>query len=83
MMDDPGKKKEPGELPPTCSCGRDPFADLPPELRPKQVRNIGGLRQVVCLGCGLKYWTNRAADVCMDCEKKSLTSSMTDSETRS
>jgi hypothetical protein len=77
-MDDPKKKIDPGELPPTCSCGRDLFADLPPELRPKQLPNIGGLRQVICPGCGLKYWTNRATDVCMDCEKKGLRPLATD-----
>lgn len=27
------------------------------------------LRKVTCPGCGLVYWTNRATDLCMDCEK--------------
>jgi hypothetical protein len=38
----------------------DGFAALPPELR---------LRQAICPGCGLAYWTNRSTDLCMECEK--------------
>ena len=52
-----------------CACSRDPFASLPPEMRPhKDV--MSGLRKVVCPVCGLNYWTNRDTDVCSDCEKK-------------
>jgi hypothetical protein len=51
---------------------QDPFADLPPELRPRQVQKIGGLRKVTYPGCGLVYWTNRATDLCVECEKKGV-----------
>jgi hypothetical protein len=57
---------------PICSCVNDPFADLPPELRPKPVEKFGGLRKVTCPGCGLEYWTNRKGDLCIDCEKKGV-----------
>ena len=52
-----------------CTCNPDPFADLPPELRPAAGPRMGGLRQVTCPGCGLEYWTNRAGDLCIDCER--------------
>jgi small redox-active disulfide protein 2 len=52
-----------------CACQRDPFADLPPELRPHE-DTLGGLHQVTCPACGLEYWTNRSTDVCIDCERK-------------
>jgi len=52
-----------------CSCVKDGFADLPPELRPRE-RKPSSLRQVTCPGCGLVYWTNRATDLCMECERK-------------
>jgi small redox-active disulfide protein 2 len=52
-----------------CACSRDPFASLPPELRPHKDA-MSGLRKVVCPVCGLNYWTNRDTDVCSDCEKK-------------
>jgi len=52
-----------------CACNADPFAGLPPEMRPhKDV--MSGLRKVVCPVCGLNYWTNRDTDVCSDCERK-------------
>ena len=52
-----------------CACNADPFAGLPPELRPhKDV--MSGLRKVVCPVCGLNYWTNRSTDVCSACERK-------------
>jgi hypothetical protein len=57
---------------PVCSCVRDPFADLPPELRPQPKSRMGSLRQVTCPGCGLQYWTNRSTDLCPDCEKKGV-----------
>ena len=52
-----------------CACSRDPFAGLPPEMRPHK-DTMSGLRKVVCPICGLNYWTNRDTDVCSDCEKK-------------
>ena len=55
---------------PKCSCFQDPFADLPPELRPHQRTWMDDLRQVTCPGCGLQYWTNHETDLCADCEKK-------------
>jgi hypothetical protein len=55
---------------PICTCVKDPFADLPPDLRPKPVQKIGGLRKITCPGCGLVYMTNRKTDLCIDCEKK-------------
>jgi len=58
--------------PADCACVRDPFADLPPEMRPRRKPRMGNLRQVTCPGCGLKYWTNRSTDLCMDCEKKGV-----------
>jgi hypothetical protein len=63
-----------GDVPPSvCSCASDPFADLPPELRPWPKPRMGNLRQVTCPGCGLQYWTNRSTDLCPDCEKKGVT----------
>ncbi len=75
MMDDPDNLSalEQGESDDklfACSCMRDPFADLPPELRPKPQSLMGGLRKVTCPGCGLVHWTNRSTDLCMDCGKK-------------
>jgi small redox-active disulfide protein 2 len=52
-----------------CACSRDPFASLPPEMRPHKDA-MSGLRKVMCPSCGLNYWTNRDTDVCSDCEKK-------------
>ena len=52
------------------ACEPDPFAALPPELRPKPVQKIGDLRKVTCPACKLVYWTNRATDLCIDCDKK-------------
>lgn len=57
---------------PTCSCVRDPFIDLPPELRPRSTNKMGPLRKVTCPGCGMVYWTNRKTDLCIDCEKKGV-----------
>jgi len=58
--------------PADCACVRDPFADLPPELRPQRKPRMGNLRQVTCPGCGLRYWTNRSTDLCIECEKKGV-----------
>ncbi len=52
-----------------CTCVRDGFAALPPELRPRPKKK-SSLRQVTCPGCGLVYRTNRETDLCMECEKK-------------
>ena len=57
------------DKPAGCACSRDPFASLPPEMRPHKDA-MSGLRKVVCPVCGLNYWTNRDTDVCSDCEKK-------------
>ena len=61
---------------PGCSCVSDPYADLPPELRPKMPdsRKKGGIRKTTCPICGATYWTNRDTDVCLACEKKGVTS---------
>jgi len=64
---------EPDAAPrPSCICASDPFAALPPELRPKPEQKPSSLRQVTCPGCRLVYWTNRATDLCMECEKKGV-----------
>ena len=52
-----------------CACNADPFASLPPEMRPR-TDVMSGLRKVVCPVCGLNYWTNRDTDVCSGCERK-------------
>lgn len=57
---------------PLCTWAQDPFAALPPELRPSPAPKKGGLRKVTCPGCGLVYWTNRKTDLCPDCEKKGM-----------
>ncbi len=57
------------DKPAGCACSRDPYAGLPPEMRPRK-DSMSGLRKVVCPICGLNYWTNRDTDVCSDCERK-------------
>lgn len=57
---------------PLCTCVTDPYASLPPELRPPPKNTMAGLRKVTCPGCGLVYWTNRTTDLCIDCEKKGV-----------
>jgi hypothetical protein len=57
---------------PLCNCFQDPFAALPPELRPRQRSGMEGFRKVACPGCGFQYWTNRETDLCVDCEKKGV-----------
>ena len=54
-----------------CTCMGDGFAALPPEMRPRPQRK-SSLRKVTCPGCGLDYWTNREGDMCMECEKKGV-----------
>jgi small redox-active disulfide protein 2 len=56
-----------------CACNRDPFADLPPEMRPNS-NPMRGLRKATCPACGLAYWTNRDVDLCNNCEKKAARS---------
>lgn len=53
-----------------CKCVQDPFADLPPELQPRKKSWKTGFRQVICLACGLEYWTNCEGDLCVDCQKR-------------
>ena len=55
-----------------CNCVTDPFADLPPEVRPPSKSRLGKLRPVICPGCGLKYWTNRLTDLCKACQKNDI-----------
>lgn len=64
------KKTEPTL--PICSCAQDLFANLPAELRPKPVLNMGGLRNVTCPSCRRVYWTNRDTNLCIECEKKGV-----------
>jgi hypothetical protein len=80
MKDEPDKKSDDeqdqadkaGDKPPLCTCVQDPFASLPPELRPRPVKSDFGLRKVTCPNCGFVYWTNRKTDLCVDCEKKGV-----------
>jgi len=60
------------DKPPLCSCIKDPFLDLPPELIPRGKKTMDGLRKTTCPGCSLVYWTNRKTDLCIDCEKKGV-----------
>lgn len=70
---DPAPEHKPSDdKPAVCACVQDPFAALPPELRPKSKPTMGGLRKVTCPGCGVVYWTNRGTDLCMACEKKGV-----------
>lgn len=53
-----------------CGC-RDPYADLPPELRPRgDAHRANSLRRVTCPVCGLTYQTNRQTDLYADCERR-------------
>jgi hypothetical protein len=64
------KNKKPRQ----CSCETvDFFAFLPPEMRPRPKKH-SSLRKVTCPICGLVYQTNRATDICMECEKKGASS---------
>ena len=69
---DAEEPSEPSKRVPLCTCVQAPYADLPPELRPKPVQKNGGLRKATCPGCGLVYWTNRKTDLCVECEKKGI-----------
>ncbi len=57
---------------PACDCSLDPFAELPPELRPKPASPMSGFRKVTCPGCGLVFWSNRSTDCCLACETKGV-----------
>ncbi|MGD8622296.1 MAG: hypothetical protein PVH60_10095, partial [Anaerolineales bacterium] len=62
---DPERKREEQneiEVDASCSCVRDPFAALPPDMRPPAQAKKGSLREVICPGCGIKFWTNRSTD---------------------
>lgn len=65
-------EKKPDSPKPVCNCVQDPYADLPPELRPKPLEKYSDLRQVTCPSCGRVYWTNRKIDLCIECEKKGV-----------
>lgn len=56
------------EVEASCSCVQDPFAALPADMRPPTQAKKGGLREVICPGCGIKFWTNRSTDVCLECD---------------
>jgi len=70
--EDQGQADKAGGKLPLCTCVQDPFASLPPELRPRPVKSDFGLRKVTCPNCGFVYWTNRKTDLCVDCEKKGV-----------
>jgi small redox-active disulfide protein 2 len=73
------KDAEPARASPGgCECSPDPFADLPPELRPATKPAMGQLRQATCPRCGLRYSTNRSTDLCVDCQKKDVKVNHTD-----
>ena len=76
-MDEPKDKPDASETPapgkpPLCTCVKDLFSDLPPDLRPPAKNTMSDLRKVTCPDCGLIYWTNRKTDLCIDCEKKGV-----------
>ena len=76
-MDEPKDKPDAPETPepdkpPLCTCVKDPFSDLPADLRPHAKNIMSDLRKVTCPGCGLAYWTNRKTDLCIECEKKGV-----------
>jgi hypothetical protein len=64
-----GKSETLQDQPAQCTCIKDGFGALPPEMRPKPKKK-SSLRKVTCPGCGLVYSTNRETDLCMECEKK-------------
>ena len=56
------------EVEASCSCVQDPFAALPTDMRPPTQAKKGSLREVVCPDCGVKFWTNRSTDFCLECD---------------
>ena len=65
------ESKNSEDQPAQCTCVKDGFAALPPELRPRSKKK-SSLRKVTCPGCGLVYSTNRLTDLCMTCERKGV-----------
>ena len=68
---DPEQKREEqieSEVDASCSCVQDPFAALPADIRPPAQAKKGSLREVNCPGCGIKFWTNRSTDFCLECD---------------
>jgi hypothetical protein len=51
----------------SCDCAADPYAALPPELRPKRRSWKAGFRKVTCLDCGTTFWTNAEKVCCPKC----------------
>jgi hypothetical protein len=72
LEEKPDQTEQTEGKPKSCTCIQDPFAALPPELRPRPITNDFGLRKVACPNCGFVYWTNRKTDLCVDCEKKGI-----------
>jgi len=70
--DQPQPKQNQAPEKPLCTCMTDPFNNLPPELRPRPKDVMSGLRKATCPACGFQYWTNRATDLCIECEKKGV-----------
>lgn len=71
-MIDPGNKSDDSVAKP-CSCVQDPYADLPPELQPRQKDWKSSFKKVKCRGCGLEFYTNVDVEFCMDCRSKAST----------
>jgi hypothetical protein len=65
-----GKPRDAVKEEKVCNCVTDPFGALPPELQPPPKKK-GSLRNVSCPSCGKEYWTNREADLCIECERVS------------
>ncbi len=72
LEEKPDQTEQAKGKPKSCTCMQDPYAALPPELRPRPRKNDFGLRKVICPNCGFVYWTNRKTDLCVDCEKKGI-----------
>jgi hypothetical protein len=73
MKPDEGQpQKSPEKAPdkPSCSCAGDPFASLPPALKPRSRSVLDDLIKVTCQGCGLTFRTNRKTEYCAKCEEK-------------
>ena len=61
--------KDLDSLPKQCTCMQGNLTALPPELWPRSHKK-SGLRKTTCPGCGMVYRTNRATDLCMECEHR-------------
>ena len=64
--------QDPKDPTPLCTCFDGGSVVLPTELQPRPKKK-SSLRKVTCPGCGLVYRTNRATDLCMECERKQET----------